>query len=167
MVTDGARNRHDLFARLEILEPRRALEGELDFVRIEDVEHDDVDAAELEVLQSADDRLGIVEQIRNQHDHPAFRERFGELVQRFRYVRLVRRPQAIERDEHRAVKAGEKPLDDRARLQLERPEARDNRRVEEPALARADVHYIPLLGTGTASSRRSTMWSDVIRSDSA
>ena len=72
--------------------------------------------------------------------------------------------EALERT---AVKAGEKPLDDRARLQLERPEARDNRRVEEPALARADVHYIPLLGTGTASSRRSTMWSDVIRSDSA
>ena len=38
---------------------------------IQDVEHDHVDAAELEVLQPANHLGGIVEQIGNQHDDAA------------------------------------------------------------------------------------------------
>ena len=86
MVAHDAGHRHDLFAGLEILEPRRPLERKLDLVVVEHVEHDDVDAAKLKVLQAADDLVRIVEQIRNQHDDAALGQRVGELMQRLRDV---------------------------------------------------------------------------------
>ena len=67
-----------------------------------------------------------------------------------------------------AVEAREEAFDDRARLQLERPQPRDDGRIEELTLARAGGHgYIPLRGIGTASISRSTITSGVTRSDSA
>ena len=64
------------------------------------------------------------------------------------------------------MEAREKSLDDRLGLQLERAEARDDGGIEKRALARLHP-YIPLFGTGTASSSRSTMASGVMRSESA
>jgi hypothetical protein len=56
----------------------------------------------------------------------------------------------------------------RARFQLERAKARHDGRIEELAIARRRGHgYIPLFGTGTVSSRRSTTVSALMRSDSA
>ena len=54
-------------------------------------------------------------------------------------------------------------------FELERAEARDDRRVEERAIVRgpAACIYIPLLGTGTASISRSMIASELMRSDSA
>ena len=70
--------------------------------------------------------------------------------------------------ERAAVQAGEHAFDDRARLELERAEARHDRGVEELPLAGAPRHgYIPLLGSGTVSIRRSTITSEVMRSESA
>ena len=49
------------------------------------------------------------------------------------------------------------------------PRRASDRRVEELAIARAlePRAYIPLFGTAIVSSRRSTIRSDVMRSDSA
>ena len=70
--------------------------------------------------------------------------------------------------ERAAMQAGEEPLDDGARLQLERAQSRHDRGVEEQAFAGALRHvYIPLFGTGTASRSRSMMASELMRSDSA
>ena len=70
--------------------------------------------------------------------------------------------------ERAAMQAREEAFDDRPRLELERAEARHDRGVEELPLARACGHrYIPLFGTGTASSSRSTIASELMRSDSA
>ena len=67
-----------------------------------------------------------------------------------------------------AMKPGEKAFDDRARLQLERAQARHDRGVEKPPFAGERDHvYIPLFGTGTVSRSRSTMASESTRSDSA
>src|SRR5262245_35686242 len=67
-----------------------------------------------------------------------------------------------------AMQAGEKALDDRPGPELQRPEARHDRRIQELAFARTDVHgYIPLAGTGTVWRRRSMMASELMRSDSA
>src|SRR5688572_188867 len=49
-----------------------------------------------------------------------------------------------------AVQPAEKPLDDRARLEIDGAEPRDDRGVE---IARWTSHYKPLAGNGTASSR--------------
>ena len=73
------------------------------------------------------------------------------------------------------MQTGDEPFNDRTRLELESAEARDNRRIEELAIARPSTSlrpsrghgYIPLFGTGTASSRRSTTLSGLMRSDSA
>ena len=69
-----------------------------------------------------------------------------------------------------AMQAREKPLDDGARLQLERSQARDHRGVEKPQLAGPHLGrhgYRPDFGTGTLSSSRETMPSELMRSDSA
>src|SRR5262245_40767544 len=67
-----------------------------------------------------------------------------------------------------AVEPREKPFDNRASFQLEGAEARHNRRIEKLAFARAGGHsYIPLFGRGTVSSSRSTIASELMRSDSA
>src|SRR5262245_45724281 len=70
-----------------------------------------------------------------------------------------------------AMEPRQKSFDDGARLQLERPEPRDDRGVEKPELSRARMGshggYKPLLGTGTASRSRVTMPSELMRSDSA
>ena len=52
------------------------------------MEHDDVGAAELEMFQAADDALGIVEQVGDQHDHAALAQRIGQLMERLRHVGL-------------------------------------------------------------------------------
>ena len=73
--------------------------------------------------------------------------------------------EALERT---AVEARQEPFDDRAGLELERAQARDDGRVEELPLAHPGLHrYIPLLGTGTVSRRRSMIASELMRSDSA
>ena len=70
--------------------------------------------------------------------------------------------------ERTAVESREEPFDDRSRLELERAEPRHDRRVEELPLAHACGHrYIPLSGRGTDSSSRSTIASELTRSDSA
>ena len=72
--------------------------------------------------------------------------------------------------ERAAVQARQEPFDDRPRLQLERAEARDDRRIEKLGVrARVElaIAYIPLFGTGTVSSSRSTIASELMRSDSA
>src|SRR5262249_54474941 len=67
-----------------------------------------------------------------------------------------------------AMKARQESFDDGARFQLQVAEARDDRRIEKLAFAHARRHgYIPLFGSGTDSSRRSTIASELIRSDSA
>ena len=86
VLADDARHGHHLFVGLEILEPRRPLEREVDFVGIEDVKHQDIRAAMVKELQPAHHRLGIVQQIGDEHDHPAFGQRLGELTERFRHV---------------------------------------------------------------------------------
>ncbi len=70
-------------------------------------------------------------------------------------------------------------FDDRLGFELERAQAGNDRRIEKcpgpildvlngALLALLPGHgYIPLFGTGTASSRRSTMASGVMRSESA
>ena len=66
------------------------------------------------------------------------------------------------------MQAGNEALDDRPRLELQRAEPRDDGGVEKLPIARAGRHaYIPLFGTGTASSSRSTIASELMRSDSA
>ena len=72
----------DVFRALEIREARRRAERERQLVRIEQLEDDDVAAAELQVLEAGDDRLRVVEQVRNQHDQAAPHQRLRELVQR-------------------------------------------------------------------------------------
>ena len=55
--------------------------------------------------------------------------------------------------ERAPVQAGEKSLDDGARLQIERPEPRDRGGIEEArarASAMARIAYSPLAGGGTA-----------------
>ena len=70
--------------------------------------------------------------------------------------------------ERAAMQAREEAFDDRPRLELERTEPRHDRGVEELTLADACGHrYIPLFGRGTDSSSRSTMASELTRSDSA
>ena len=70
--------------------------------------------------------------------------------------------------ERAAMKAREEPFDDRTGLQFQVAEARNDRRIEKLAFARAGGHgYIPLFGSGTVSSSRSTMVSELMRSDSA
>src|SRR5262245_20992462 len=67
-----------------------------------------------------------------------------------------------------AMKTGQKPFDDSASLELEVAEASHDRRIEKLALAHAGRHrYSPLFGSGTVSSRRSTIASELMRSDSA
>src|SRR5215470_15949355 len=69
--------------------------------------------------------------------------------------------------ERTAMQAGDEPFDDRAGLELESAEASDHSRIEELAIARRPGHgYIPLFGTGTVSSSRSTTLSALMRSDS-
>src|SRR4029077_8534539 len=64
--------------------------------------------------------------------------------------------------ERAAMKAGEKSFDDSAGLQLQVAEARNDRRIQKLAFARAGGHgYIPLLGSGTVSSKRSTIVSEL------
>src|ERR1700674_4086342 len=71
--------------------------------------------------------------------------------------------EALERT---AVKTREEALDDRAGLELESAQARQDRGVEELPFAHAGRHgYMPLLGGGTSSSRRSMIVSEVMRSD--
>ena len=70
--------------------------------------------------------------------------------------------------ERTAMQPREEPFDDRPRLELERAEPRDDGGIEKLPIARARRHaYIPLFGAGTASSSRSTMASELMRSDSA
>ena len=116
MRAHHAGHRHHFLVGLEILEPGRALERKFDLVGIEHVEHDHVGPAELEVLQPAHNRFGIVEQIGNQHDHAALGQRVAELIERPGHVRLFTEPQPIERHEDGAQmpgpRAGRKHVDD-------------------------------------------------------
>ena len=69
-----------------------------------------------------------------------------------------------------AVEPGEEPFHHRPRLQLHGAQPRDDGRIQEPQVARGGGRghgYIPLCGSGTASSNRSTIESGVTRSDSA
>ena len=69
-----------------------------------------------------------------------------------------------------AMQPGEKAFHHRPRLQLHRPQPRHDGGVEKAQVARGGGSghgYIPLRGAGTASSSRSTIVSDVTRSDSA
>src|SRR6478672_5839733 len=69
--------------------------------------------------------------------------------------------------ERASVQPGKKSFDDGACLQLESTETRHHRRIEERPVMRGPGHgYIPLLGTGTLSSSRSMIASELIRSDS-
>src|SRR5438105_4048132 len=70
--------------------------------------------------------------------------------------------------ERAAVQPRQDPFDDGASFEFERAEARDNRRIQKMAFARGSGHrYIPLLGTATVSSSRSTIASELMCSDSA
>ena len=70
--------------------------------------------------------------------------------------------------ERAAVQAGQQPFDDGPRLQLERAEARHDRRVEKRPIVRGPGHrYIPLFGSGTVSISLSMIASELMRSDSA
>ena len=66
---DDAGHRHHLLGGLEILETRGAIEREVDLVGIEHVEDEDVGTAMVKELQTANDGLGIVEQIGDDDDH--------------------------------------------------------------------------------------------------
>ena len=86
-------------------------------------------------------------------------------------VLAVLRELDAEAFERAAVEAGQEAFDDRAGLELQRAEARDDRRIQERPLAHHGDHvsraYIPLLGTATVSISRSITVSEVMRSDSA
>ena len=70
--------------------------------------------------------------------------------------------------ERAAVESRQHALDDGARLELERAQTRHDGGVQELPLAGAPRHgYIPLRGGGTVSISRSTITSDVMRSESA
>ena len=90
----------------------------------------------------------------------------GEIVAR--HVLAILGELDAEALERAAVQTGEEALDDRARLELERAETRDDRRVQKRTVMRDPGHaYIPLFGTGTVSISRSMMVSELTRSDSA
>ncbi len=66
------------------------------------------------------------------------------------------------------MQTGEKAFDNRARFELERAEARDDRGVEKRAIVGGPGHrYIPLFGTGTTAISLSMIASELMRSDSA
>ena len=73
--------------------------------------------------------------------------------------------EALERT---AMEPRKQAFDNRARLELERAQPRNDRRIEEPARRRRLSHdHSPLFGIGTVSISLSTMTSGVMRSDSA
>jgi hypothetical protein len=87
----------DLFAALEVLEAGRILVAEIDLRRIEDVEDDQVVAEEPERLDRFENRVGLLVEIRNQHENAAALEVLGHLVQRNRQVARSFGPRAVER----------------------------------------------------------------------
>ena len=92
----------------------------------------------------------------------------GEIVAR--QILPVLRKLDAEAFVRAAVQAREKSFHDRPRLQLHRPQPRDDGGIQEPQVAGrgGGRHgYIPLRGIGTASRSRSTRLSAVTRSDSA
>ena len=81
-VTHRGRHRDHLAVALEVAEPRRTLERKAQLVRVQDLEHHDVGAAVAEVLQALDDAIGLVEQIRDQHDQSPLPDRLHEVAER-------------------------------------------------------------------------------------
>src|SRR5262249_51412918 len=71
VVADQAWHRHHLLIGFEILEPCRSLKRKIDLVWIENMKNDDIRTAEMKMLDCANDRVGIVEKIGNEHDHAA------------------------------------------------------------------------------------------------
>ena len=105
MLPHGRRDRRDLGARLQVLEARRALERELDLMRIEHVEDDHVVAAELKVLQPANDPVRFVEQVGDEHDHAPLGDEVRHVMQGFLDVGPATEGQPIEGEEHGAYLA--------------------------------------------------------------
>src|SRR6185295_14606037 len=90
----------------------------------------------------------------------------GEIVAR--HVLAILGELHAESLERTSMQAGQEALDDRARSQLESTQAGHDGGIEELPPAGWWRHpYMPLLGTGTVSSRRSMIASELIRSDSA
>ena len=69
---------------------------------VEHVQDEHVVAAEAEMLEPIDHPHRIVEQVRDEHDHPALRQRVRELMQRPAGVGLRPSRQAIQGEEQRA-----------------------------------------------------------------
>ncbi len=81
---------------------------------------------------------------------------------------VISKPRPTDITLHQKSRVLELAFDDGARFELEGSQARHDRRVEELAFARVGGHcYIPLLGSGTVSMRRSMIASELMRSDSA
>ena len=78
------RLRHDRTCSpaLEILEARRVVVVEVDLLRVEDVEHDQVVAEEAQRLDRVEDRVGLVVEIGDEQQDAAALEVLGHLVQR-------------------------------------------------------------------------------------
>ena len=67
------------------------------------MEHDDVHAARPEELQAANDGDGVVEQVRDEHDHPALVQRIGQLLERLGDVRPGAGFETLERQQDRGA----------------------------------------------------------------
>ena len=79
-------------------------EGQL--VRIQQLEDDDVGAAELQVLEPLDHRVRIIEQVRDQDHQAALEHRLGQLVQRPRDIGPLAGLQPLEPEQQGVQVAG-------------------------------------------------------------
>jgi len=65
------------------------------------------------------------------------------------------------------VEAGQEAFDDHPGFDFQAPDLRDDGGIEEPELVGLGNDHNPLLGSGTTSSSRSMMESELMCSDSA
>jgi len=92
-------DRH-LIAALEVLEARGFVVVELDLLRVEHVKDDQLVAQEAERLDSLENGLGLVVEVRQQQQDPAPLEVFGHLVERRAQVAGPLGLGAVERVQH-------------------------------------------------------------------
>src|SRR4029453_18449800 len=86
---------------LDVPKTRGAAERERELVRIEHLEHDDVRSPELEVAQPFDDRLWIVQKVRENHHQASLEQGLRQLVERTPDVRSLPGLHLLERKQQR------------------------------------------------------------------
>ncbi len=97
----------DRLVGLVVLEPQHPFERKQGLGLVEDVEDDEVVAGESQAMEGLQDRLGVAQQVAEEHDQAAVPEHAGDLVQ----ARLdLGRPGRLELGQERQDVAELRPL---------------------------------------------------------